>query len=286
MTPVSHSVANDNDSVAIDNRGGLAVDRREPTQDQVAIAQRFVDARRAGAGLQDYPGEVPATLVEAYQVQDAAIRLDGRQVAGWKVGRINPPQGNANRLAGPIFADQVKLDEDAAMPIIAEGFAAVEAEFMLRVGVAPDLAKRHYTIDEARALVDSVHIGIEIASSPFVGINDGGPTVTISDFGNNHGLLVGAEAHGWRTADVNGWRVELLIDGSPIGDASARTMLDGPFGAARFLFEHLAERGIALRPGDWISSGAVTGVHQVGIGQRVEARFDGRLKITCTIKAQ
>lgn len=62
-------------------------------------------------------------------------------------------------------------------------------------------------------------------------------------------------------------------------------MLDGPFGAARFLFEALATRGIPLSPGPWISTGAVTGIHPVAIGDRVEATFDGRLAVGCTIKA-
>jgi 2-keto-4-pentenoate hydratase len=264
----------------------LAVDRREPTVDQVVIARSFVEARRSGAALRDYPGAAPETLCDAYRVQDAAIAIDGREVAGWKVGRINPPREGANRLAGPIFADQVTHEEGAAMPVIADGFAAAEAEFVLRIGTAPDSAKRSYTLDEARALIDAVHVGIEIASSPYPGINADGAAVTISDFGNNNGLLVGVEAEGWRDGDINGWAVELLIDGERIGSASAATMLDGPFGAARFLFEHMAARGVPLAPGQWISSGAVTGVHEVSVGQRIEARFDGRLSVTCTIEAQ
>ncbi len=62
-------------------------------------------------------------------------------------------------------------------------------------------------------------------------------------------------------------------------------MLDGPVGAARFLFELMAARGIVLKPGQWISSGAVTGVHVVRIGERIEARFGADLTVECTIKA-
>jgi 2-keto-4-pentenoate hydratase len=48
----------------------------------------------------------------------------------------------------------------------------------------------------------------------------------------------------------------------------------------------MAARGIALEAGQWISTGAVTGVHPVRIGDRVEARFDDRLAVECTIKAR
>lgn len=254
-----------------------------------AVARAFVDARREGRALPDFPGEQPASMADAYVVQDAALRLADGTVAGWKVGKIHPPVDGEERLTGPIFADQVFVDEGGeplAMPVFAEGFAAAEAEFLLRIGTAPDPAKTSYTNEEARALIDAVHVGIEIASSPFPGINRLGPRVTVSDFGNNNGLIVGAEAQGWQDADLNDWTVTLSINGAEIGRATTATMLDGPWGAARYLFEHMASRGIALSPGQWISSGAVTGVHEVKPGDRVDTSFDGRFTLGCTIKAR
>ena len=56
-----------------------------------AVASAFVGARRAARALANYPGEVPVTLDAAYRIQDAAIRLHGGVIAGWKVGRIQPP---------------------------------------------------------------------------------------------------------------------------------------------------------------------------------------------------
>ncbi|WP_394646468.1 2-keto-4-pentenoate hydratase [uncultured Sphingomonas sp.] len=258
----------------------------EPDKDIARIAQAFVEARRTATALPVYPGAFPRDLSHAYAVQDHALVLAGRTVAGWKVGRINPPAEGSDRLAGPIFVDQVTEAQHADMPIFADGFGAAEAEFLLRIGSIPDPAQRDFTIAQARDLIDAVHVGIEIASSPFPGINTNGPTVTISDFGNNNGLVVGAAIEGWRDTDLNCWPVALYIDDVEIGAGVAADMLDGPFGAARFLFEHLAARNIAVVPGQWISTGAVTGVHPVAVGDRVEARFDGRLSVHCTITAQ
>ena len=251
------------------------------------IARVFVDARRSGRALADYPGEMPAGLDTAYAVQDEALKLSGRTVAGWKVGRIHPPVEGFDRLAGPIFEDQVVIDRGTPidMPVFVDGFAAAEAEFLLRVGTAPDPGRTSYTTDEARELIDAVHVGIEIASSPFPGINDYGPGVTISDFGNNNGLIVGAAIRRWREVDFATWSVEISVAGERVGVGSSAAMLDGPFGAARFLFELMAARGIAVTPGQWISSGAVTGVHPVLVGEPVTATFDGRLTVGCRIKA-
>lgn len=252
------------------------------------IAKAFVAARKAGTALPEYPGAMPPSLPAAYAVQDSALAIVDGVVAGWKVGKIDPPVEGVNRLTGPIFADQIFAETATpiTMPVFGDGFAAAEAEFLVRIGTAPDPAKRRYTIAEACALIDAVHVGIEIASSPFPGINDHGPAVTVSDFGNNNGLVIGAAVPDWADIDINAWPITLLINGAPIGAARAADMLDGPFGATRFLLEQLAERGIALAPGSWISTGAVTGVHPVAVGDHVVAHFDDRLTVECTITAR
>lgn len=258
-----------------------------PSHEMLTIAEAFVTARREGRGLPAFPGAVPADLTAGYGVQDAAVALRGAPIGGWKVGRISPPLGGVERLAGPIFAETIVTagETPPAMPVFAEGFAAVEAEYLLRIGAAPEPGKAEFTRDEAMALIDAVHVGLEVASSPFPGINDHGATVTISDFGNNNGLVVGAALNGWRTRDFEAWPVRLAVNGETVGTGTAAAMLDGPFGAARFLLELMARRGIALEAGQWISSGAITGVHRVGIGDHVEAWFDGGRRVECIIKA-
>ena len=115
-------------------------------EDRSRIAGRFLAARRAAAGLDDYPGDFPATLDEAYAIQDEAIARWGRPVIGWKVGRVPPPlieRFGTDRLAGPIFAEARRAATARAveMPVFAEGFAAGEAEFLLRIGAAPPAGK-------------------------------------------------------------------------------------------------------------------------------------------------
>ncbi len=254
--------------------------------DLSGIAGRFLDARRAAAGLDAYPGALPASLDEAYAIQDEAIRRWGRPVIGWKVGRVAPPlvdRFGTDRLAGPIFARAAATDDPVAMPIFAQGFAAGEAEFLLRIGAAPEPGKAGFTLDEAAGLIGAVHVGIEIASSPLGAINDLGPTAVVSDFGNNNGLVIGPEIPGWRNSGFEHWDVTTRIDGNEVGTGRAESFPDGAIGAARFLFELTARRGVALTPGQWISSGAVTGVHAARPGQIVECRFGDGLAVACRL---
>jgi 2-keto-4-pentenoate hydratase len=246
-----------------------------------------VEARRAGRAIAAYPGLRPSDLAQAYRVQDAAITLWQREIGGWKVGRINPPEDRllgASRLAGPIFSDTI-VDGTAtapAMPVFAEGFAAGEAEFLLRLRI-PESGERPRDDGETLGWIDQVRIGIEIASSPYAGINVDGACVTASDQGNNAGLVLGAVVARERWGGLDAIEVETRVGDRVAGRANAATMLDGPLGAVRFLLDNLAERGIEPRSGWWISSGAVTGVHPVRPGDRLSARFEGIGEVACSI---
>lgn len=261
----------------------------EGDRNERGIAAAFVEARRSMVALARFPGTPPRDLAGAYRVQDHALALWDRPVGGWKVGRIGAPEAlrlGAERLVGPVFADAITEAGDAirAMPVFAQGFAACEAEFMCRLSVDAD---RHLPRDDVETLdwIDEVRIGIEVASSPYPGINADGPCVTIADHGNNLGLLLGPALDPGLHLTLDQITVETLIDGHSVARATTATMLDGPLGAVRFLLANLSGRGITPQTGWWISSGAVTGVHEVQPGSRVDARFAGIGEVACTIIA-
>jgi 2-keto-4-pentenoate hydratase len=248
-----------------------------------AVSAAFVGARREDNVITEFPGAMPEGLVEAYQIQDRAISLMPHSVGGWKVGRIAAllvEKYQAERLGGPIFVDQIcyaKDGEIVAMPVLS-GFAAVEAEILLKIGTVPD---GELTLESAKDIVSEVRFGIEIASSPFPGINDHGPAVTASDFGNNFGLVVGPAILDWRDMDMMNAPVCLEIDGVVQGEGVLANMLDGPFGSLAFLNAMLRQRGLSLKEGDWISTGAITGVHQTTTGHHAMATFADIYKVEC-----
>lgn len=252
-----------------------------------AIAEEFLNARRRAIGLPGYPGPLPATLDDAYCVQDEAIRRSRAAILGWKIGRILSPLSErfgADRLAGPIFAGAGCLDGcTPVMPVFGAGFAAGEAEYLLRIGRVPPQGQTRFTLEDAAALIDAVHVGIEVASSPLGAINEIGPVAVISDFGNNNGLVIGPAVADWRNSGFESWDVSTIIDGRLAGTGRAASFPDGALGSARFLFELAARRGLPLHAGQWISTGAVTGVHDARPGQLVEARFSPDHVVRCRL---
>jgi 2-keto-4-pentenoate hydratase len=252
-----------------------------------AVAERFVRARKAATSLAGYPGEAMGDLAAAYACQELAITLWPDRVIGWKIGRIQAPDDislGADRLAGPIFARSVMLPEPGeatSFPVILGGFAAVEAEFVFHIGETAPPGKLHWTLDEAAALVVDVSIGVEIAGSPLATINDLGPLVVASDFGNNMGLILGHQAKGWRDRPLKDWTCETWIDGELVGQGGVNDLPGGPFEAVRFIAELCAARGRPLRVGDLVSTGAVTGVHDIKAGQTARLHFDGFGALDC-----
>lgn len=251
-----------------------------------SIAEQFVAARRAARALPGYPGQIPEKLSDSYAIQEQAIRLWNRPVAGWKIGRLAPDKQTLHgteRLAGPVFDTLCKpYDGDVEIPVFTGGFAAVEAEYVFRVGADADPDKTDYSEAEALALVDGLFAGIEMAGSPLATINALGPTVVVSDFGNNFGLILGprlmALTPGLPAADfqdgaLGQWRAVTEIDGRVVGEGGLYTMPGGPLKAIGWLAGHLAARGRPLTRGQLITSGATTGIHDILAGQAASVRF-------------
>lgn len=235
----------------------------------LTTSQAFTNARRDSVGLSDYPGDLPKTLEQAYRIQDEAIDLWPHSIAGWKIGGIGPDhQGalGAAKLAGPVFENQIYLSEAGSiieMPVFADGFAAIEPEIVFIVAKDAPEDKTDWTPAEAADYIGKVHIGVEIASSPFPAINDMGPLVTISDFGNNNGLIIGDELANWKASKLEDWSVETIIESESVGV----TTPPGPLESFRFILENTARRGRPLKKSMAITTGAITGVHQAFAGQ-------------------
>jgi 2-keto-4-pentenoate hydratase len=252
-----------------------------------AVAEQFVRARLEAEALLDFPGPVPATLNTAYAYQDRAIALWPDNVAGWKVGRIGSPwleQVGEDRLVGPIFRRGIRLAPPEVVvdfPVFKGGFAAIQAGyvFRLRADAPPD--KTLWTSDEAAQLVSALHVGIETAGSPLAAINELGPTGVVSDFGNNVGLLLGPAIPDWRTRAFESLTCETDIDGRRVGRGGALSLPGGPLAAVAFALGRCAQRGLPMKAGYVISTGPVTGIHDIHVGQSAQVRFSTVAELAC-----
>ncbi|MBX2848465.1 MAG: hypothetical protein KTR16_09095 [Acidiferrobacterales bacterium] len=258
-------------------------------QDIALISETLIKARLSCSGLSQYPGELPQTLDIAYRIQDLSMSKWHDKLVGWKVGGIPQHlqlQLQGERLSGPIYASNVKHhngNNTEVMPVFEDGYAAIEAEFIIELGDTAKLPSTGITEQQAIEAINKVYIGAEIASSPIQKINDLGPTAPISDFGNNSGLIIGREIENWQQLDISTVAVTVNIDGTIHGPSKTQSGLKGPVGATKFLIEQLKQRGHKINPGTFLSSGAITGVHDSHVGANATISFDGFGDINLTL---
>ena len=259
-------------------------------EDADKIAEAFTTARRTATPLAAFPGPLPPTFSDAYAVQDAAIARWPDRIAGWKIAAVAPAfrdRFTTPRLAGPAFSANIVKAADGGAParirVFAGGFAAIEAEFIFRVG-APIDANDASQPDRLLEKIAALHAGAEVASSPFAGINELGPTSVISDFGNNAGLLLGPEIPNWRSRAPDDMTSRASVNGADVGEGHAGKVAGGPLSALSFLVSALAERGRALGPGDLVSTGMTTGIHPIAPGDEIRLTFDDSTVLSAVVE--
>jgi len=237
------------------------------------VAAELVAARSEGRSLTRFPGADPASMTEAYQIQELAMSRWQDSLAGWKIGYIPADRrtaGEPDRLVGPIWRQQCHDSQDQPAPvevgIFAAGFAAVEAELVVRLEQDLPVHDTGWTAHDAADLKQQLLVGIEVASSPIPNINALGPTVIAADFGNNNGLVLGSIL----VDPPGGAPVQLAcyIDGLLMGEGSAESLPGGIHHALATALNILASRGQPVRAGMVFATGAITGIHQIGPGQR------------------
>jgi len=249
----------------------------------------FVQARLAGRALDAFPGTLPPDLVTAYRCQSAALQRWPDDVAGWKVARIPPPwaaQYTEGRLIGPVFQRNVyrpATGATAECPVFVGGFAAVEAEIGVHVKIDAAAGRTDWNASSAIELVGAMCIGVEVASSPLATLNDLGSGAVVADFGNNWGVIIGADVSDWQShaADI---QVATSIDGKLVGRGSVALQAT-PLEALAFAANKAASLGRPLRAGAYISTGMITGVHDIFVGQSAHLVFEGCGELRCRMTA-
>lgn len=246
------------------------------------LADHLVKARLAARPLAGFPGQVPETLEDAYAVQQAAIERWPDEIAGWKVGRLSPDLAarfGAERFLGPVFRAAVveaKPDGTADFAMFVGGSAAFEAEFVV-----------HVTENAAgNPVAGSLSIGVEIASSPISSLLQLGSLAMIADLGNNAGLILGPDIPVALLRSCEPLGCATIVDEGAEISATTEALPGGIAGAFRFAVSEAERLGRPLRAGQFVTTGAVTGMHVVLPGQQAMARFEPGGTLTCRITAR
>ncbi len=259
------------------------------TPDAVAAAANtLADLRRARllvAALAD--GQRPTTLAEGYAVQGAMITAYGAPVAGWKIGATAKPImerfGVSEPFTGPVFAPNVAR-APARIAAVDHPHLCVEAEFAFRLAKPIVPRDAPYGRDEVCEAIGAVLPAFEVVSPRFLSLMFDQVASVIADGGLNGAMVLGPETADWRALDLPDHAVTVSIDGVERARGAGRNVMGDPVAVLAWTANHYRGRGLTLNAGQFISTGATTGLHFLEPEQTIRADFGplGTISLTFT----
>ncbi len=209
---------------------------------------------------------------EAYRVQDAvyAELWSGTRPVAWKVGG---PSDKVDPTAAPI-APGMLLHSPASVAGASMTMIGVEAEVAFRLAKDLPPRSRPYSSRSVAAAVGEVLVTIELCETRLANWNKASGLWMLADFQNSGGLVAGSGTKDWQKIDFLQQEVEFRI-GARTAKAKGAHSFGNPMRLLPWLAAHVGKRGLGLRAGDIITTGAWTGLEIAKPGDEVTARFPG-----------
>jgi 2-keto-4-pentenoate hydratase len=250
------------------------------------LAAVLADARAGGTVLDDLdPGLVPSDLDEAYAVQDRLVELLGAPVVGWKVAfseaGTQAAFGMDRPAAGPLVGDAL-LSSGTVIDLASwPGRATVECEIGVRLGAPLEARDGPFDRETVATAVATVVPTIEVPALRFADPRVVGAFGIIADNVGAQAVVIGTETPLAGAGDLAAVAVTVEIDGAVVATGRGGTALGHPLESLAWLANHLVARGLGLPAGAFVSTGALTGIHQVEPGTRVAADYGalGRVEV-------
>jgi 2-keto-4-pentenoate hydratase len=200
----------------------------------------IVAARRARAQIPALSGDLaPASVEDAYAIQDASMRLLG-PIGGWKLA-IGTSLSCSPIPVGMIFQTSAKMS--AGRPY------KIEAEICIMIG--KDLEEQQ-NADTIRGAIASVHPAIETVLSRFSA--QASKEQGLADCQSNETVIVGSAIEAWANSSTS---IALSIGGEKIAANFDRTSVEAMLPALAWLANHALARGLPLHKGQVVITGAL-----------------------------
>jgi len=231
--------------------------------DAAKAAKLLIEARRDGSKIDALPGDAePATLADAYAIQDEIIAQFGLPLAGWKVALTNDAAmqraGASEPAAGPLFAPHIGASP-AVIDTHVGSVAGFECEFAFRLATGLPASGAPYDAASVKDAVETMYpaievVGLRLGNRPALGVRG-----TVADHSGNFSVVLGLPDSGWKQRNLAKCGVRYCVDGAQITASDGANVLGNPLNALAWLANHLAARGRELEAGQLIITGAATG---------------------------
>lgn len=225
-------------------------------------AALLLEQFETGRTIPDLPdGLRPATMEEAYAIQDALHRQAGWDIAVIKIGDTTPEAqrnlGIDHPIGGRVPQRRVHV---APAWLDVESFhhpPMLEAEFGLRIGrpIGPD---EPLDVDGIAWCVDAVVPAIEVLDTRFDEFGVSAASL-VADNSVAAAVVLGSPVPVTRPPELVNARVRLEVDGSVLGEGTGSAALGDPLESLAWIVEHEQRRGRGLEAGTVVITGSCTG---------------------------
>jgi 2-keto-4-pentenoate hydratase len=254
--------------------------------DAVHAGALLLELRETGRTVPELPdGLRPASLDEAYAIQDELHRQGGWPVGVLKVGCTSELAQKALAIDSPIAGIVPKHR------VLSSGtrFAGdqfhhhplLESEFALRVGtdIAADADPASIV---GRDLVDAVAPAIELVGTRFDAPMGGSGFSKIADNSAAAAVVLGSPASSLPD-DLAAIGVTLRCGGEVLAQGNGAAVLGDPYRSFAWSLRHELSRGRSVPAGTWVITGTCTGLVPCPPGAAVTAAFDGLGEVEVTV---
>lgn len=202
----------------------------------------------------------------------------GWPAAGWKIGAASQDvrrlEGMPTPSPGRLYRDRMFASSAEIPASLFINYRETECEFAFALG--RDLSPRNweYTEAEVAGVVASAFPVLEIGDMVFADWYGAsgyfGPSL---DNGGGAALVYGQPIVGWESRDLARAHVELRLNGRFVKDGLGSAAMGHPLTSLTWMANWASQRGIALKQGEVISTGTLTGHCFVAVGDQVVADF-------------
>jgi 2-oxo-3-hexenedioate decarboxylase/2-keto-4-pentenoate hydratase len=217
--------------------------------------------RRPFAAVEPWPEAQDEAFAYAVQARLVASRLDDRdeRVGGYKIGLTTPRMQRLCRGDRPISGVMPASGLRRSPAIVAlDGFVhlGIESELAVRLESPLDAASGKIGRAEVAAAAGEVAAAFELIEDRCADYSTLDWLSMAADNSWHAGLVIGPSVAA-ADLDISDQTGVLWVDDREVDSGSTADVLGHPFDAVAWLAGHLAERGLRLEAGQWISTGSI-----------------------------
>ncbi|MDH3737556.1 MAG: fumarylacetoacetate hydrolase family protein [Alphaproteobacteria bacterium] len=237
----------------------------------------------AGGRLDFLPEDIrPQDLHEAYTVQERlnAILVErgrGRPI-GYKIGcttKVMQEYMNIHEPSfGEVFAPTVHRNT-ATLRHADYSEPGVEAEIAARLGTDLPASRAPYDRDSVADAVDACMASVELVDARYFDYRKLDTPTMVADNFFNAACVLADPVSEWRGLDLAAVQGRMTVNGEEFGTGAGALIMGHPLEALAWLANRLAERGRALKAGEFVTLGSVVPTKWVDQGDLIEVEMSG-----------